>query len=119
MKLILLTAVAGLVAAVSLAAVAQSAPNAQTVRVTANSYSFKLSAKPKPGVVKFVVSNVSAKDGHDLWIRGGGKTWKSRPLGPKGTATVTATLKRGVKYSIWCSIGSHRAKGMRSSFVAR
>jgi plastocyanin len=119
MKLILLSLVAAVVAAVSLAAVAQSAPNAQTVRVTATSYSFKLSAKPQAGTVKFVVRNAATADGHDLWIRGGGKTWKSRPLGPKGTATVTASLKKGVKYTFWCSIGSHRKKGMSGSFVAR
>ena len=119
MKLTLLSLVAAVVAAVSLAAVARSAPNAQTVRVTASSYSFKLSAKPKAGAVKFVVRNAAKADGHDLWIRGGGKTWKSRPLGPSRTATVTATLKKGVKYSIWCSIGSHAKKGMPGSFVAR
>ena len=118
MKLILVTAVAALAAAVSLAAVARSAPNAQTVRVAANSYSLKLSAKPKPGVVKFVVRNVS-DDGHDFVLRGGGKTWKSRVLGEGGTGTVTATLKRGVKYTFWCSVGSHRSKGMSGSFVAR
>jgi plastocyanin len=119
MKLILISGIAAVVAAVSLAAVAQSAPNAQTVRVTANSYSFKLSAKPKPGAVKFVVRNAAKGAAHDMWIRGGGKTWKSRFLAPNGTATVTATLKKGVKYSIWCSVGSHAKKGMRSSFVAR
>jgi plastocyanin len=118
MKLILLTTLAAALAAVSLAAVAQSAPTAQTVRVTASSYAFKLSAKPKAGAVKFVVRNAAKGDGHDIWIRGGGKTWKSRPLGPSGTATVTASLKKGVRYSFWCSIGSHAKKGMRGSFVA-
>jgi plastocyanin len=118
MKLILLTLVATVLAAVSLAAVANSAPNAQTVRVTADSYVLRLSAKPKPGVVKFVVRNVS-DDGHDMWLRGGGKTWKSRAMGEGGTASFTATLKKGVKYTFWCSIGSHRAKGMSGSFVAR
>jgi plastocyanin len=118
MKLILVTTVAALAAAVSLAAVANSALQAQTVRVTANSYSLKLSAKPKPGVVTFVVRNVS-DDGHDFVLRGGGKTWKSRALGEGRSATVTATLKRGVKYAFWCSIGSHRSKGMGGTFVAR
>jgi plastocyanin len=118
MKLILLTLAAAVAAAASLAAVAQSAPNAQTVRVTANSYSFKLAAKPKAGAVRFVIRNAAKGDGHDIWIRGGGKTWKSRPLGPNGTATVAATLRKGVKYSFWCSIGSHAKKGMRGSFVA-
>ena len=118
MKLILLSLIAAAVAAVSLAAVAQSAPNAQTVRVTANSYAFKLSAKPKAGAVKFVIRNAAKGDAHDIWIRGGGKTWKSRFLGPNGTATVTASLKKGVRYSFWCSVGSHAKKGMRGSFVA-
>ena len=118
MKLILTTTIAALVAAVSLAAVAKSASTAQTVRVTEQSYSVRLSAKPKPGVVKFVVRNAS-DDGHDFWLRGGGKTWKTRILLRGNSATLTATLKKGVKYTYWCAIGSHRKKGMSGSFVAR
>jgi plastocyanin len=118
MKLILLSLVATIVAAVSLAAVAQSATNAQTVRVTEVDYSIRLSAKPKPGAVKFVVRNVG-DDGHDFWVKGGGKTWKTRVLGEGRTVSLTATLKKGVRYSYWCSVGSHRSKGMSGSFVAR
>jgi uncharacterized cupredoxin-like copper-binding protein len=118
MKLILLTLVATVAAAVSLAAVAQSATTAQTVRVTETDYSIRLSAKPRPGVVKFVVRNAS-DDGHDFWLRGGGKTWKTRVLGEGSTASLTATLKKGVKYSYWCAVGSHRSKGMSGSFIAR
>lgn len=118
MKLITLSLLAAIAAAVSLAAVANGATAAQTVRVTEKSYSIKLAAKPKPGAVKFVVRNASG-DAHDFLLKGGGKTWKSRILGPAGAATVTATLKKGVRYSFWCSIGSHRAKGMKGSFIAR
>ena len=118
MKLILLSLVAALVAAVSLAAVAQSATTSQTVRVTQVDYAFRLSAKPKPGVVKFVVRN-AGDDGHDFWLKGGGKTWKTRVVGETGAATLTATLKKGVRYSFWCAVGSHRSKGMSGSFVAR
>jgi uncharacterized cupredoxin-like copper-binding protein len=118
MKLILLTLVATIAAAVSLAAVAQSATTAQTVRVTEVSYSIRLSAKPKPGVVKFVIRN-AADDGHDFWVKGGGKTWKTRVLGEGRSASLTATLKKGVKYSYWCAVGSHRSKGMSGSFIAR
>jgi len=118
MKLILLSLVTTLVAAVSLAAVAQSATTAQTVRVTEVSYSIRLSAKPKPGVVKFVIRN-AGDDGHDFWLKGGGKTWKTRVIGEAGSASLTATLKKGVKYSYWCAVGSHRSKGMSGSFVAR
>ena len=118
MKLILTSLLATIVAAASLAAVARSASTAQTVRVIEDSYSIRLSAKPKPGAVKFVVRNAS-DDGHDFWLKGGGKTWKTRVLGEAGTASLTAQLKRGVKYSYWCAVGSHRSKGMSGSFVAR
>ena len=118
MKLILLTLVATIVGAVSLAAVAQSATTAQTVRVTEVDYQIRLSMKPKPGVVKFVIRNGS-DDAHDFWLKGGGKTWKTRVLGEGRSASLTATLKKGVKYSYWCAVGSHRSKGMSGSFVAR
>ena len=118
MKLILLSLVAMLAAAVSLAAVAQSATTARTVRVTEASYSIRLSVKPRPGVVKFVVRN-AGDDGHDFWLKGGGRTWKTRVIGEAGAATLTATMKKGVRYSYWCAVGSHRSKGMSGSFVAR
>ena len=118
MKLILLSLVATLVAAVSLAAVAQSAPNAQTVRVTEVDYSIRLSAKPKPGTVKFVIRN-AGDDGHDFWLKGGGKTWKTRVLGEGRSVSLTATLKKGVRYSFWCAVSDHREEGMSGSFIAR
>ena len=118
MKLILLTLLSTISAAVSLAAVAQSATTAQTVRVTEVDYSIKLSAKPRSGAVKFVIRNVG-DDGHDFWLKGGGRTWKTRIIGEAGSASLTATLRKGVKYSYWCAVGSHRSKGMSGSFVAR
>jgi hypothetical protein len=118
MKLMLTTALALIVSSVSLVAVAQSAGTAQTVRVIESSYSIKLSAKPKAGIVKFTIRNAS-DDGHDFWLRGGGKSWKTRALGEAGSASLTAKLKKGVKYTYWCSIGDHRQEGMVGSFVAR
>jgi hypothetical protein len=117
-KLTLLTMLALIVSSVSLVAVAQSATAAQTVRVTEVSYGIRFSAKPKPGVVKFVVKNASGDD-HDLWLRGGGKTWKTRVMGSLGSSTLTATLKKGVRYSFWCAVDDHRSEGMNGSFVAR
>jgi plastocyanin len=117
-KLALTTMLALIVSSISLVAVAQSAGVAQTVRVTETSYSIKLSAKPKPGTVRFTIRNAS-DDGHDFFLRGGGKTWKTRVLGEGGTASLTAAVKKGVRYTYWCSIGDHRQEGMVGSFVAR
>ena len=58
-------------------------------------------------------------DSHDFWVKGGGKTWRTRVIGEARAATLTAKLKKGVKYSFWCSVGSHRSKGMSGSFVPR
>jgi uncharacterized cupredoxin-like copper-binding protein len=95
-----------------------AAPSAQTIRVTETSYRIKLSAKPKPGVVKFVVRNAS-DDPHDFVIRGGGKTFKSRVLAGSSGATVTARLKKGARYTFWCGVSDHAEEGMRGSFLVR
>jgi uncharacterized cupredoxin-like copper-binding protein len=103
---------AGVVGQASLAA-----PAAQTIGVTESSYRIKLSARPKAGVVKFVVRNAS-EDPHDFIVRGGGKTLKSRVLAGSSGTTVTARLKKGVRYTFWCSVSDHAEEGMRGAFVA-
>jgi hypothetical protein len=113
-----LLALASLAAIAALVPAAFSAPSAQTVRVIETSYRIKLSTPPKAGAVRFVIRNAS-DDGHDFWLRGGGKTLKSRMLGEGGSATLSAKLRKGVRYQYWCAVGSHRSKGMSGSFVAR
>ena len=61
-KLGLLTLLALFASSVTLAAVAQSASTAQTVRVSEVSYGIRFSAKPKAGTVKFQVRNASGDD---------------------------------------------------------
>jgi hypothetical protein len=68
--------------------------------------------------VKFVVRN-RGDDPHDFWLGGGGKRYHTRVVGEGGTATLTARLKRGVRYSYWCGVSDHAQEGMRGSFVAR
>jgi plastocyanin len=114
----MLLALAALAATALLALPSLAASNAQTVRVTETNYRISLSAKPRAGVVRFAVRNAS-DDGHDFWLRGGGKTFRTRGLAEGGSASLTATVKRGVRYQYWCAVGSHAAKGMRGSFVAR
>ncbi len=118
MMRLFLPALAIFAALIALASVALAATNAQTIRVTETSYRIKLSAPPKAGQVRFVVRNASADD-HDFWVSGGGKTFRTRILGEGRTASVTATLKKGVKYRFWCAVDDHRLEGMSGSFVAR
>ena len=118
MRRLILPALVSLAAVAALVPAAFSASSAQTVRVTETSYRIKLSARPKAGAVRFVIRNAS-DDGHDFWLRGGGKTYKTRVLGEGRSATLNAKLRKGVRYQFWCAIGSHRKKGMSGSFVAR
>jgi azurin len=40
-------------------------------------------------------------------------------LGGGSAASLTAKLKKGVRYSYWCGVSDHAEEGMRGSFVAR
>jgi uncharacterized cupredoxin-like copper-binding protein len=111
----LITAIAGIAA---FAVPALATTTAQTVRVTETNYRIAFSAKPKAGTVRFVIRN-AADDTHDLVLRGGGKTYRSRTLGPGAGATLVAKLRKGVRYTFWCSISDHAEEGMRGSFIAR
>jgi hypothetical protein len=117
-RIAVLIAALGAAVGLMIPAIGSSATQAQTVRVNEVSYRITLSAKPRAGVVKFVVRN-AGDDPHDFWVRGGGKTWKSRVLGEGSTATLTARLKKGVRYTYWCGVSDHAEEGMRGSFVAR
>jgi len=115
---VIILGTASLAAAALLALPVLAAPSAQTIRVSEKSYRISLSAKPRAGTAKFVVRNVS-DDGHDFWLKGGGKTWKTRFLAGGGAASLTAKLKKGVRYTYWCAVSDHASEGMRGSFVAR
>jgi hypothetical protein len=109
---------ASAIALVALAIPALGSTAAQTVRVNEVDGRISLSVRPRSGAVKFVVRN-RGDEGHDFWIRGGGKRWKTRVLGVGSSATLTATLKKGVRYSYWCGVSDHAEEGMRGSFIAR
>jgi hypothetical protein len=114
----LLGAVVILAVAAVLALPALAGTAAQTITVTEQDFTIRLSAPPRAGTVTFVVRN-RGRSNHDLWIRGGGMTRKTAVVRPGGTARLTVALKKGVRYQLWCGVGSHASKGMRASFVAR
>jgi hypothetical protein len=105
-------------AAIALAIPTFGSGASQTVRVREVDGRISLSARPNGSLVKFVVRN-AGDEGHDFWLRGGGKRWKTRVLGVGSAATLTARLKKGVRYSYWCGVSDHAQEGMRGSFVAR
>jgi uncharacterized cupredoxin-like copper-binding protein len=118
-KKILIAAAALAATATTMVAVpAVAAPQAQTVKVTEREYRIALSARPKAGMVTFVIKN-AGDDAHDFWVKGGGKTAKSKVLGGGASARLTIKLKRGVRYQYWCAVDDHAVEGMRGSFVAR
>ena len=118
MKLILLSMLATVVAAVSLAAVAQSAPTAQTVRVTEKSFSIALLGqaegrrgevrrqervrrRPRPVASRRRQDLEDPRDRRSTLQHPGRHTQEGRPL------------------HFWCGVGAHRSAGMQGSFVAR
>lgn len=114
----ILMALAALAAATALAVPALAAPAAQTIRVTEREYTIKLSASPKAGPVTFLIRN-AGDENHNFWVRGGGKTVKSRVMPGAGSARLSSRLKKGARYVFWCGVGDHAAAGMRGTFVAR
>ncbi len=90
----------------------------QTITVKETNFKIRLAAVPRAGKVRFVIKNASGIE-HDFHLRGGGIERESRELRGGQTAVLTATLKRGVRYRVWCGVGGHAAAGMKTSFVAR
>ena len=91
---------------------------AQTVTATETDFKITLSAHPRARTVVFVVKNASPIV-HELSLRGGGKSWHTNLIQPHTSAKLRTTLKKGVRYRVWCTIDSHADFGMNRYFVAR
>lgn len=74
-----------------------------------------------PGTFTFHAMNQGTYP-HAFEIEGNDKEWKSDPIPPGGTATLTPTLTAGT-YEVYCPIvdghGNHQQKGMRTTFSVR
>jgi uncharacterized cupredoxin-like copper-binding protein len=72
-----------------------------------------------PGAVQLVLTNPSSAGmPHGIAIRGGGVNSTGRIVGPGGTSTVTAKLKRG-KYTFFCPVPGHAQAGMTGTLTVR
>ena len=92
MKKTLLLLLASLTAMMALLLPTLGSGATQTVRVREVDGKISLSARPKAGVVRFVVRNAGG-DEHNFGLRGGGNSWATRVLAGGGSATITAKLR--------------------------
>jgi plastocyanin len=117
MRLALLVA-ALLVASANLAQALAPAPG--RLQVVAREFSYSLSrARLKPGPAVIELANFG-QDAHDLRVqRIGARHIAGTPVVEAGRrAELTVTLAPG-RYSFWCSVADHRARGMRGTLVVR
>ncbi|MGI9140827.1 MAG: hypothetical protein ACR2GJ_06955 [Gemmatimonadaceae bacterium] len=74
-----------------------------------------------PGTFTFHAMNQGTYT-HAFEIEGNGQEWKSEPIPPGGTATLTPALTAG-KYEVYCPIvdanGNHKERGMRTTFTVQ
>jgi plastocyanin len=120
MKIIALAALALLGAGIAgVLAHASSTSKAQTVNVTLKDYSIGLSTrKLKAGTVHFVVENKGPHThGFDISGPGVAKAKLKSLLKPGKSATLSVTVKSG-RYSAWCPVPGHVAKGMKATLTA-
>ncbi len=100
----------------ALALVATPAP--ARLQVVAKEYSFSLSRlKVKSGTAVVELANFG-EDPHDLRLqrRGARHIAGLREVAPGQRAQLTLRLPPG-RYSLWCSIGDHRKRGMSAALV--
>jgi plastocyanin len=90
------------------------------VQVVANEFTFSLSRTTlKPGTAVIELANFG-QDLHDLRVRRiGARHIAGTPVvAPGDRAELTVKLRPG-RYSFWCSVADHRARGMRATLVVR
>jgi plastocyanin len=96
-----------------------SAPPAR-VQVVAREFSFSLS-RPQVRAGRVVVELANfGEDAHDLRLRrrGGWRTYGIGVVTPDRQARLSARLLAG-RYTLWCSVADHRARGMRATLIVR
>ncbi len=86
-----------------------------TIKVTAKSFKFILSAKTaKRGIVIFKVKNTAAIQ-HNFSIKGR----KTRKLSHGQSATLRVTFLRKGRYPYKCTVDSHASFGMKGVFTIK
>ncbi len=91
------------------------------VQVVEKEYTLTLSRPSvRAGSVSLELVNFGM-DTHDLVVKGvkpGSKTIKFKQLDPRGRGERTLKLTAG-RYALWCSLGNHKARGMRTTLLVK
>jgi hypothetical protein len=90
------------------------------VQVGADEFRYQLSRqaiKAGPAIVQLVNYG---EDEHDLRLRraGGTRVYRVGTVLPGGVAELEARFLPG-RFTLWCSLADHRARGMRATLVVR
>jgi plastocyanin len=109
-----------LAAAAALFALTPSLAHAPTrVQVSSTEFELALSrAKVKQGRAIVELVNLG-EDPHDLALRRlarGARTYTTKVVAPGEDASISFRLYPG-RYQLWCTIGDHRARGMRATLT--
>jgi plastocyanin len=91
---------------------ATSTATGTRVTATETEWSITLSTKSfAPGTYTFAIDN-TGKFAHNLTVAGPGISQQASPTVQGGsTSSLTVTLQKGT-YELWCSVDSHKDKGM-------
>jgi plastocyanin len=110
-----MAAIAAAATASVLGSSAGASPGPPRLLVTGREYDLTLSrARIDPGHATIQFSN-GGEDPHNLRIKRAGTAGNGHGAGktaPGGLAEVTAHLRSGSRYVLWCSLSNHRALGM-------
>jgi len=90
------------------------------MQVVAREFSFSLSRTRLPAGQAVIELANFGQDPHDLRLqRLGARHIAGTPVvAPGSRAELTLRLLPG-RYSLWCSVANHRARGMRATLVVR
>jgi plastocyanin len=90
------------------------------LQVVAREFSFTLSRTHLPAGQAVIELANFGQDPHDLRVQriGARHIAGTRVVAPGSRAELAVLLRPG-RYSLWCSVADHRARGMRATLVVR
>ena len=89
-------------------------------QVVAREFSFSLSRTQLESGPAVIELDNFGQDTHDLRLqRAGARHVAGTVVVAPGSRTELAVMLRPGRYSLWCSVADHRARGMRATLIVR